>query len=170
MPGHVNRAAKSSSPVYCGRVCAGLSRRKNKSAEQLKAEKREYDARRRKILAEQIKAKKAEYFKRTYDPEKAAVKRKERMPKHVEYCRRPEYRKWKAEYDRIHLAKKKVGDFWESELIARDIRAACLDLQDDTEIRRNAGTLNKHLNRRREYDRTHGNKSEIGALGNSSKP
>ncbi len=33
-----------------------------------------------------LKAKKAERHKRTYDPVKAAVVRKKRMPRHVEYC------------------------------------------------------------------------------------
>jgi hypothetical protein len=35
----------------------------------------------------------------------AAEYRKQRMHLHVEYCRRPEYRAWKREYDRKYRAK-----------------------------------------------------------------
>lgn len=167
---HVNRAARCGSPVYCGRVCAGIARRKNKTAEQKRKEKADYDNARRIALADKIKAEKAEYHRRTYDPEKAAIERKRRMPKHVEYCRRPEYRAKKAEYDREYRAKVEFGEFWEAAIIALDIRRTCLELSDDTEIRRVSGTLNKHQNRRRHYDRTHSSKPEIGALGNLAGP
>jgi len=167
---HINRAARGGSHVYCGRECAGIARRKHKTDDQKKREKAEYDKARRLELADRIKAEKAEFHRRTYDPERAAIERKRRMPKHVEYCRRPEYRAKKAEYDREYRAKMEFGEFWEAAILALDIRRTCLELSDDTEIRRQNGTLNKHQNRRRNYDRTHSNKPEIGALGNPSSP
>ncbi len=166
----INRAARIGAPIYCGRLCAGIARRNGKSLEQKRAEKREYDMARRKEKACEIKAAKAEYYQRTRDPVKEAVKRKERMPKHIAYCRRPEYRARKQEYDLQYRNKKEFGDFWESAILALEIRRQCLALLDDTEIRRNAGTLNKHQQRRRNYDRTYGNKPEIGSLGNIAGP
>jgi len=64
-----------------------------------KAMKAEYDREYRKKNREALRKKKHDYFKRTYDPVKAAVKRKETMPRHVEYCRQPAYKAKKKEYD-----------------------------------------------------------------------
>ena len=135
-----------------------------------RAAKKAYDASRRKELSVEIKAAKAAYYQRTRNPVQEAEKRKERMPYHVEYCRRPEYRAWKAKYDQEYRAKQEFGEFWESAILALEIRRECLALSDDTEIRRQAGTLNKHQQRRREYDRTYGNQPEIGPLGNLEFP
>jgi hypothetical protein len=41
--GAVNRALNIGAPIYCGRECAGLGRRLEKSVEQKKEEKRLYD-------------------------------------------------------------------------------------------------------------------------------
>lgn len=166
-PSHVNRSEKAGAPIYCGRVCAGLGRRKNKAVDQKRAEKQAYDKKRRADLADVIKAQKAEAYQRNKDPVKEAAARKKRMPQHVEYCRRPEYVAWKREYDKVYLAKKEHGEFWESALLALEIRRTCLELSDDTEIRRQKGTLNKKMERRRNYDRTHSNRPEIGSLGHA---
>lgn len=164
--GAMNRAKRSGSPKYCGGVCAGVARRNNKNEGQKKTEKAEYDRARRERLSDRLRAEKAEYYQRTKDPVKEAAIRKKRMPKHVEYCQRPEYKAWKVEYDKKHRAQKEHGEFWEAALLALEIRRTCLELSDDTEIRRQKGTLNKHQTRRRDYDRTYSNKPEIGALGN----
>jgi hypothetical protein len=164
--GEINRAKKYGRPLYCNRACAGIGRRTFADAEAKKDAKAKYDKDRRARLADRIRAEKAEFHRRTYDPQKAAIIRKARAPKHAEYCRRPEYREWKREYDRGHRAKTEYGEYWESAILALDIRRACLDLMDDHQIRQQAGTLNKQLKRRREYDRAFGSKSEIGALGN----
>lgn len=112
--GHVNRSRSIGAPVYCGRVCAGLGRRKEKLPEaERKEAKRLYDANRRIEKREELRAKKREYFQRTYDPEKARVVRKERMPKHVEYCRRPEYKAKKTDYDHQKRADE-YGEFRET--------------------------------------------------------
>lgn len=164
--GAVNRARKVGLAIYCDRICAGLGRRKQpKSVEQRKAEKRAYDAVRRDALADEIKAAKAAYHKRTYDPAKAAIHRQKRMPYHVEYCRRPEYREWKREYDRQYRASKEYGEFAECFLLVMDIRAECLSQMTDYEIRLEKGTINKRLQRRRDYDRLNREDPKDGSLG-----
>jgi hypothetical protein len=39
------------------------------------------------------------------------------MPYHVEYCRQPEYRRNKKEYDEKYHAKKKYGEYWEAAIL-----------------------------------------------------
>ncbi len=149
--GHVNRARKLGNALYCNRECAGLARRTHKSEAQKKADKREYDREYRAKNYEKMKPKKAAYHKATYDPVKEAVKRKKRMPQHVEYCRRPEYRAWKKQYDRKYRARKNYGPFAEHFLLTMEIRDECLAQQTDYEIRLSKGTLNKCIKRRRNY-------------------
>lgn len=166
--GAVNRARKAGLAIYCDRVCAGLGRRKPpKSVEQRKAEKRAYDAARREALADRIKAEKAAYYKRVHDPEKEALARKKRMPKHVEYCRRPEYVAWKREYDKEYRAKQDYGEFWESAILVNEIRAKALELAGgDYELRFSKGYFDRGTQqRRRAYDRLDREEPEIGALG-----
>lgn len=151
--GEVNRAKKRGLHLYCDRVCAGLGRRKHKSVQQKKEEKRLYDMGYRKDNKKKLKKKKAAYHKENYDPEKAAIIRKSRMPYHVEYCQRPEYREWKKDYDRKYRAKKDYGEFWECFLLTQDIRQAALAQMTDYEIRFNKGTLNKRLQRKRDHAR-----------------
>ena len=42
------------------------------------------------------------------------------MPKHVEYCRRPEYKAWKHEYD-IQKAAEEFGEFGEAWRLLLDL-------------------------------------------------
>lgn len=149
--GSLNRARKIGAPLYCGRVCAGLARRLTSppTEAERKETKRLYDARRRVEKAEEIKAKKRDYFKRTYDPARAAVERKKKMPRHVEYCRRPEYKAWKREYDKRYLAEKKFGEFAEVALLLQDIEREVEQRATRYEIYRTNGTLNKAQTRRR---------------------
>lgn len=148
--GHVNRSRAAGLRLFCDRRCAGLAHRRHKTKAQRIEEKRLYDlAYRAKNLAK-IKAKKAAYFKRTYDPAKAAVERKKRMPKHVEYCRRPEYKAWKHKYDRRYRSKRLYGPFAEAAMLAVDLNREVKSRSSNYEIRQQNGTLNKTLNRRRE--------------------
>ena len=163
--GAFNRAMKLNKPIYCGRECAGRARRKGYTAEEKRAIKAAYDAKRRVDLADRLKAEKREYHKATYDPVKAAEYRKTRMAFHKAYCRRPEYVAWKQQYDREYRARE-YGEFAECYLLVMDIRREALSQQTDYEIRLAAGTLNKSTKRRRDYERTYGNHPEIGALGN----
>lgn len=165
LTGRVNRSKKRGGRLFCGLKCAGLARRVHRTDAEKKAIKADYDRRRRIERADELKAERAAYHKRTYDPVKAAIARKKRMPKHVEYCQRPEYKKWKREYDRQYRAQKDYGEFAECFLLTQDIRAACLERQSDYEIRLAAGTLNKSAKRKREYERAYSNQPEAGPMG-----
>jgi len=151
--GAVNRAKKNSNRLYCNRTCAGMGRRDQNppSEADRKKAKSLYDAKRREQLRDVIKAKKHEYFKRTYDPKKAAKARKKRMPYHVEYCRRPEYRAYKREYDRKHLAKKHYGDFADCAIIARELHQEVRSRMSDFDVRTANQTLNKTQRRKRNH-------------------
>lgn len=150
--GRINRAQKINAALYCGRKCAGLARRLQNppTVEEKKLVKKLYDAQRRIEKADEIKAKKREYFKRTYDPKKAAIERKAKMQNHVEYCRRPEYKAWKKDYDRKFLARKKYGEFAESALLIFDIEDEAAKQATKYEIYQANGTLNKAQTRRRQ--------------------
>jgi hypothetical protein len=167
--GTVNRAKNAGLNLYCNRICAGLGRRKTpKTEDQRKADKAAYDAEYRLKNLVKRKAQKAEYHKLTYDPEKAAIERKAKMPKHVEYCRRPEYRAWKRRYDKEYLAKKEFGEFWESAMLILDIHRTATNLAGGSyELRKAKGYYERQSQqRRRDYERLDSEEPEIGPLGN----
>lgn len=164
--GAVNRAARNGNRLYCDVLCAGFGRRHNKSDQTKREAKRLYDMEYRARNAAMLKVKKHQYFLRTYDPAKAAVERKSRAKYHAEYCRRPEYRALKSEYDRKYRAIREYGEFAECFILTLDIRRECLSQQSDYEIRLEKGTLNKKLQRKRDYDRLDREEPEIGPLGN----
>lgn len=151
----VNRAEKRGANLYCGRDCSNQARRDpNPPSDAEKRDaKAEYDRQYRRSHSEMLKAKKAKYHRDTYDPLKAAQQRKARMPQHVEYCRQPEYKKWKAQYDRRYRAKKEFGPFAEASLVLNELQAEILSRASRYEIDLASGTLNKKLQRRRDYER-----------------
>lgn len=161
----VNRARAAGLSLYCDRVCSGLGRRKNKSLDQKREEKRLYDAEYRAKNRAMLKAKKAAYHRRTYDPEQARVDRKKRSAQHAEYCRRPEYREWKREYDRRHRAVKHYGEYADSFLLVMDIRAECLSQMSDYEMRHAKGRVAMTQQRKRDHARTLRKEPEVGPLG-----
>lgn len=147
----VNRAHRIAAPVYCGRVCAGLARRRGKTAEQKKAAKAEYDRAYRAQNLDWLKAKKKAYFQRTYDPVKAAIERKKRMPRHVAYCQRPEYKAWKHEYDRKYNMVRSYGPLWEAARVLVDLQTLIRERSTTTERKLQNGTLNKTQQRKRRH-------------------
>jgi hypothetical protein len=108
---------------------------------------------------ERLKKEKAERFKRTYDPEKARIERKKTMDGHVEYCRHPEYKAYKREYDRRYRAREDYREFWESFLLIQDLDREVHSRMTDYEIRQINETNCKIQKRRRDYERLIGNKS-----------
>lgn len=150
---YVNRAERECRKIYCSRECSGLGRRIERTKADKVAAKAAYDAEYRAKNREMLKAKKHEYFKATYDPIKAAEERKLKMPKHVEYCRRPEYKKWKVQYDRKYRATKDFGSFGEAAIVLYDLQSEILSRASRYEIDLASGTLNKKLQRRRDYDK-----------------
>lgn len=151
--GEVNRARKINAPLYCDRTCSGMGRRKGKTKAQKIAEKRAYDAAYRVRNFTALKVKKAAWFQATYNPEKAAIERKTRMPRHVEYCRHPEYKAWKREYDR-RLRAGEYGEFSEAFLLLQDLERE-LDARASWYERANQkGTINKTMKRKRAYEQS----------------
>jgi hypothetical protein len=151
--GAVNRARSKGAPVYCGKACSGLARRIERTKSEKVAIKAAYDAEYRAKNRGMLKSKKHAHYKATYDPAEAAEKRKARMPYHVEYCRRPEYREWKAQYDQKYRAGKWFGDFGEAAIILNQLEAEIATRASRTDIYRANGILNKHQTRRRDYER-----------------
>ena len=151
---HVNRAAKIGAPLYCGRVCAGLARRlKNPPTdEQRRAAKSAYDAKRRNgPKRSEILAKKLKHYYANHERIKAehAEYRAAHMQRHVEYCRQPEYRAKKSEYDRRRRADMNFGDFAEAALLLADIDREIAEHASKYEIYLTNGTINKAQQRRR---------------------
>jgi hypothetical protein len=152
--GRVNRAVKIGAPLYCGRVCAGLARRlKNPpTEEQRRAAKAAYDAERRNgPKRAEILAKKMNHYYSNHERLKAeqAIYRAAHMHRHVEYCRQPEYRVKKAEYDRRRRAELNFGDFSEAALLLADIEREIAEHASKYEIYLTNGTINKAQQRRR---------------------
>lgn len=164
--GEVNRAKKGGKAIHCGKSCAGLTRRKEKTKEQKKQEKRLYDMQYRAKNGEVLKEKKRKYFQRTYDPKQAAIERKKTMPRHVEYCRRPEYKAYKQGYDRVYRAKQDYGQFWEHFILIMDIRKEALGQQSRYEMDLERGRYNKSTKRKRDYAKLNSNQLETSPLGN----
>lgn len=156
---YINRAKKSGANLYCDRECAGLSRRKNLSKQLKVANKRLYDEQYRAKNRATLKEKKRAHFLKTYDPVKAAEERKKNMARHVEYCRDPEYKKYKKKYDRAYRAKRYFGDFWESFCVLLDLEHEIETRATKYEIYQTNGTLNKHQQRRRYYENLISNQS-----------
>lgn len=151
--GGVNRAVRIGAPLYCDRECAGKGHRVFRTDSEKRAAKAAYDAEYRERNRAMLKAKKAAFYASHVDREKERETRKKRMPKHVEYCQRPEYRKWKAGYDRKYCARKRYGNFGSAAIVLRDLEAEISSRASRIEISRTNGTLNKHQNRRRDYER-----------------
>lgn len=150
--GSISRAHKKGAPLYCGRECSGLGRRKHKTKEQKIREKATYDAAYRRERVAMLKAKKAAWHKQTYDPVKAAEARKAKIPAHIEYCRRPEYREWKSGYDRKYRAKEQYGEYADAAFLVADIENEALSRATRYEMNLINGKLCKSQKRRRVYE------------------
>lgn len=165
--GEVNRARSAGLRLFCDRACSAVGRRTDtRTRAEKAAAKRQYDIEYRANNRAVLKAKKAEYFQRTYDPAKAAIERQKIMPRHIEYCRRPEYREWKRKYDRQYRAENEYGEFAECFLLIMDIRNECLSQMTDYEIRYAKGGIAKTQQRKRAYVRSLREELEVGPLGN----
>ncbi|MFA7308396.1 MAG: hypothetical protein WC026_17195 [Hyphomicrobium sp.] len=163
--GAVNRARASGLRIFCGRKCAGKGRRKpHKPKAQRVAEKRAYDMEYRRKNRAMLKAKKAAHFRASYDPEAARIERKKRAKFHAEYCRRPSYKLWKAEYDRRYRARE-YGEFADAFQLTIDLNREIKTRSNNYEIRQANQTGNKSQKREREaqqQERRHGHPAAYG--------
>jgi hypothetical protein len=149
LTGHYNRAVKRGLKVYCSRKHAGLGRRVYQTDEDKKLQKFWYDQIYRLANIERIKKLKKEYFDKDYsaNPDKYKKERQRRAKEHAEYCRQPEYRKYKKGYDRKHRANKVAGPMADAYLVL-------LDLQKEIDIRAaksQNGIINKSKKRKRQW-------------------
>lgn len=153
--GHVNRANSIGAPVYCNRTCAGLARRSDKTIEEKKKEKAEYDREYRRKNFEYVKERVAAYFKKDYvaNPEKYRLQRKGQKQNHLRHISTPEYRKWKRDYDQKHLAKKDYGIFWECSILLKELEQWLLNNSPDG-MHFQMGITNKTQIRKRLWQRT----------------
>lgn len=125
--GHYNRAMSLGLNVYCNRTCSGLGRRTNETPEEKKVYKQWYDLFIRESMTDEEKAIKmmnaAILFQLDYraNPDKYKKERQRKMPMHVEYCRNPEYKKWKKGYDEQYRAKKDYGEYWEAAIALKNL-------------------------------------------------
>lgn len=153
----ISQAFKKGLPMYCSRECGGLARRKDNPVSprnaNWKALKSAYDADYRIKNKERLKAEKAVYYQATANREKEREYRKKNMPRHVEYCRQPEYRAKKSLYDKDHRNRKFYGEFAEAAALLHQLQVEIRTRIDKYEIYALNGTLNKKLQRRREYER-----------------
>ena len=157
--GDLNRAERIGAPRFCGIKCAGLSHRLRDppTEEERKAKKKAYDEQRRKDKASELKIKKAEYYKRTANRDKEREIRQKNMHKHVEYCRRPEYKEYKSEYDQMYRAKKFYGEFYEAAIALINLETEVAERVEKVDRAIAKGTLNKSQTRKREYERLNSN-------------
>ncbi len=149
--GKINRANKCGYKIYCGRNCSIDARKLHRSDEEKRRIKKEYDKQFRKLNADTIKKRKAEAFKKDYakNPEKYKLIRQRRKEEHKQYCRQPEYKKWKAEYDKKYLAEKNYGEFAECFLLIKEIE----NEYDQQEVRQINNLHNKSQKRKKEWKR-----------------
>lgn len=100
LTGHVNRSRKVGMRIFCGLRCSAAARKlpPGEKARRWRAWYKRWTAQPK--IAARRKAQKRASYRRTFDPQKAAITRKARMPYHVAYCRRPAYRKKKSAYDK----------------------------------------------------------------------
>lgn len=139
---------KGCTQSFCSRRCCTLSRRQYVPKAVRVAEKAAYDRQYREKNREMLKAKKRAYFQRTYDPVKAAVVRKKRMPLHVAYCRQPRYKAYKKAYDQKRRDSQ-YGPFAEAARLAINLNRAVKERMSPYEIRIANQTLNKRQARHR---------------------
>ena len=145
----VNRARNIGAPLYCGKQCAGLARRKPcKTVEQKKEEKRLYDAQRRRVKAAELKIKHATYYRLHHDRVKEKAYRDAHKEEHNEYCRRPEYKRYKSGYD-LRRRANEYGEFAEAYMLTLDLNREIKSRSDNYEIRRQNHTGNKAQERDR---------------------
>lgn len=160
--GHVNRAKKLGNGLYCNQRCSGAAKRHGKTIEQLKEEKRLYDIEYRKKNGEY---RKQQMIKYNSSPAGRAMQKRNRekfKESHLEYCRTPEYRKWKREYDKKHRSKKEYGEFWESAILLNEIET----IIDNRQTKQELQLINKSQKRKRAYEKAKRNEFKTSPLGN----
>jgi hypothetical protein len=147
---HINRSLRQGRPLFCNLACSSASRRLvNPPTEaERKAAKKAYDAEYRLRNIEKRKAEKAAYYQRTRDPEKERELRAARMPQHVEYCRRPEYKAKKSAYDKERRLAE-YGEFAETAALLEEVEREIRERATAYEVRVQQGYYTRNAQKRR---------------------
>jgi len=160
--GHINRALKLGSLLFCDRICFGLSSRKWNSEAEKKKQKKIYDQKYSKTNKDRIKSR-----MRTYNssPAGRAMQKRNRekfKQAHLEYCRTPEYKKWKKDYDLKYRAKKNYGEYWQAFVFLLQIENEI----EKRQVKQQLGLYNKSINRKRRYEKFKREELEKSTMGN----
>jgi hypothetical protein len=160
--GHVNRAKKLGMGLFCNKSCWGLSRRDNKTEQQKKEEKAKYDRLYRIKNNEKIKNRNKKY---NSSPAGRAMQKRNRekfKEYHLEYCRKPEYKKYKKKYDQLYRAKKYYGEYYEAAITLIKLK----ELIPMRETKQELNLINKSQKRKRNYEKLKCEKFKGNTLGN----
>ena len=163
--GAVNRARRSGYAVYCGRVCAADARRGDKTPEERKAHKAEYDAGYRNRNRDRILAGKKAHYEQNRESHLAAMAAKraeiradpERHAAYKAYqatFRTKEWQAHKRAYDRKYRAEALYGEFADAYLALQDLEGEIASRMSRQEAYQSKGTANKALQRRRRWQTT----------------
>lgn len=95
---------------------------------QSKEAKRLYDIEYRRLNKEKIRLSKQEYNKTENGRATQKRARDKQTNYHLEYCRTNEYRDKKKVYDKINLAKKKYGEYWECMILVDKINKLVVEM------------------------------------------
>lgn len=160
--GDVNRAKKLGLPIYCNRTCAGLARRCNRTDEEKKKIKSDYDKQRTDRHELWYLLWRGFEFRLDYEenPEKYRKERQRKYKKHLEYLRTDKYKAWKKEYDLKYLAKKDFGIYWESAILLKELENQLLKIRPDG-IKFQMGITNKKQKRQRLWQKAQTQKSYL---------
>lgn len=152
--GWVNRSAALGLRVYCSRRCSGLGRRSGKTQEQKRAEKSAYDRARLARMGEQIRKRKRAYYASAPVQEREKARRADpqwrarKSAYHLAYCRSPEYRRWKADYDR-RARTKEHGEYADAVRVLWQLEREIASRMTRYEIYSANGLVNKKQQRSR---------------------
>lgn len=113
-----------------------------------KRRKSDYDARRRIEKGAELRAQKRDYYQRTRNPEKERERRQAGMARHVEYCRRPEYKAAKADYDSARRAQE-YGPYADAYLLLLDLEREIRSRATSYERRKARGYYTRDAQQRR---------------------
>jgi hypothetical protein len=157
LSGGVNRSRKAGLPLYCGRKCAGLAKRVERTAAERRQMKSEYDRQRRAELADKIKADKRAAYQRDRPARLAAMAARRACPDfrvkmkayQHEWARRPAVKAAKKQYDRRWRAVREFGqtDLAEVVILLGELSEALRPMK--RENMANKGRVNLCLNRKR---------------------
>ena len=160
--GAVNRARRKGMRLFCGRACAGKGKaalrvRPLPGTPEFRTHKSAYDLARRTVKGDDIRAQKRAAYHARIATDEAVVRAEQKAQRelnherHAAYCRTPEYRAWKSEYDRRYRPRE-FGEFAEAHMALVELQGEIDERITREEVYAANGIVNKKQTRRREYE------------------